>query len=266
MKLHNSTKVVILSLICLILLTTSPIPISGDFSEDFSDPTLEGWFLYISRPNETHTWGVQDDTLASTGTLYPGKFNGACHRTDVNPESSIWEFDLWGNNEGWQFGFQIGEFPLAEYDSNLEFGYTMPHFQLVVAAGMDSSGQNTTPVIRIVQYLNYFTFIKTIRPDDPQFRGWHHYRMERNGNDIKVFADGKRLLEAELATRYLSPNPYDSICMWTEIGSGVRVDNIKAVSRDDGGILMNPYFWGGLGIAVIGSAGFVTRNYFKKKA
>jgi hypothetical protein len=109
--------------------------------------------------------------------------------------------------------------------------------------------------------------LKSTYTGSSQFDGWHHYRIERNDNDIKAFVDGEQLLEAKLLSQYLSGNPYDSICIWTEVGSGVRVDNIKAVSRDDGGFnLMNPYFFGGLGIAVIGSAGFMTRNYLKKKA
>jgi DNA-binding transcriptional ArsR family regulator len=260
-------------------LISSPIAISGDFSEDFSDPILEGWLLYgtdstwgsdwFVQSNNTHTWGLIDDTLVSAGSLYSRNINLACHQTDVNPESSIWEFDMWGNNERWRFGFMISEFPTVNDSGN--YRGQMPSIILDISAGLGFTGQNETPAISIGQYYysldpaGTYSYIESITPDDSQLGGWHHYRIERNDNDIKVIADDIQLFDVELW--FDTPNPCDSICMYTEMGSGIKVDNIKAVSQDDnGGILTNPFFWGGIiAITMMGSAGFVTRNYLKKK-
>ncbi|MHA2252827.1 MAG: hypothetical protein ACXAD7_20865 [Candidatus Kariarchaeaceae archaeon] len=244
---------------------TSPIPIRGDFSEDFST-TSNGWIKY-SQLNNSHTWEVQDESLVSTGVLDDyDDFNFACHRTDVDTESAIWEFDMWGDEGRWRLAFRISEFPTIREEDGF-YRTNMPHFQIVVSAGVDPFGNPSSPEIALVQYhagTSDFRELTEIIPADSLLRGWHSYQIKRSDDRIKVYIDNSLQLEAELLSHGTAP--YDAICMGSEEGSGVKIDNIKARTDDDNGFPILYAFVGLVGIAIVGSLGYVSKIYFKKKA
>jgi hypothetical protein len=258
-------------LLATLLILIPVIPASGDFSEDFSDPELDGWILfdtYSTTTGTTSSWSVQNGSLMPTGNLNSyNDHNFACHDTDVNPRSSIWSFDMFGPSERWRLGFRVSLLPPLRDDGF--YTLFLPHFQVVVSAGLDANGNPSALQIGLVQFTDESSFqlLDDVEPEDELIRGRHTYRIEREDSDVTVYADDQLLLKAKLDE--METTDYDAICLWSERGSGVKVDNITAVEvnpRSDDSSLGTSITPITLGIVAIVTTRYFMMNYKKKFA
>lgn len=278
--------VVTFYLIILIIFTLSPLSIQGNFSEDFSG-SLDGWTTY-SKVDNSSTWEVQDGKLLSTGILDDyTDHNFACHITNADSDSSYWSWDLNGTDELWRLGFRISEFPTLRGDNT--YFPDMPHIQIVVSSGLDPNGNPGDSEIALVKYTTAFGFqmLINMEPSNEQLRGEHSYRIEMNTTDIALYEDEDLIL---IHDNTVDTSSFDSICLWSEEGSQVKIDNIIVGSLDDlittsssttesttnngtnpiesssdNGDALFPYFVIGAGIVTVTTAAYFTDITIKKK-
>jgi hypothetical protein len=89
-------------------------------------------------------------------------------------------------------------------------------------------------------------------------RGWHSYKIQREENNMTVYVNDQLILEGKLDES--ETTDYDSICLWSERGSGVKVDNITAVEvnprSDDSSVSTS------MTTITLGIVSIVTMRYF----
>jgi hypothetical protein len=236
-KMRGVTVVLLTAL--LLTLAINPATVSADFSEDFSDASLQNWTLYANDgenndPTIDHTWEIQDGTLVSAGNHSSyNHHNFACKSTEINEEAA-WSYDLYGpeNDSLWRYSFRISVFP-KNRSAWPEIPLANPsHIQVVSVLGLDPDGIPNSDLQIAAAQLQHdpsvgdpwvgWLHIGEISVTEEQLRGWHSYIIEKNSTHLSVHLDDEFLFTGSLHQQILKD--YDAICMWTELGSGVMVD------------------------------------------
>lgn len=272
----NSTKLATLSILLVTLLLHSGLPVYADFSEDFSGD-LSDWTMFArdaaSGDYIDHEWDVQDGELINTGT-----FSSYQEQTYVCQETGygegVWSFRLFGPEGRWRFGFRIAAFPAQhtnEYAPNYRPNFNLTQLTVGYDVGPNGESDNrydfSFSQLRTEPSWLGFYGIGSVNLTQDHIVGWHDYRIEKNSTHIFGFIDGEHVLEAGLR---LKTDSYDSICMWTDIGTGVKIDDITIGdfppdTTSNELPLSDILLFGSIATITVVGVTYTSRSYIKKK-
>ena len=266
------SKLIAISILTMFLLIVSPSTVYGNFTEDFTNPP-DNWLFYTENTtNWTNTtWEISQGALLSGGSNDFGLFNDACIKTGF--DQGVYTYDFYGPSGSYRFGFRISDYPTFNSSGIPEANPL--HVQVVTKIGVANNMQDSSvpPLVAISQ----FTKESRVSTDwfsiglnntnqhlsASQVRGWHHVSIEKNETTLLIFLDGLLVNSGVMLSH---TNTYDSVCIWTDKGSGVMFDNIsiKPLNQKPDNNLRNIIIIT-LSSIMGGGVIFGTRNYYKKK-
>ena len=236
MFMRRISKIAAFSVFIMMIMITTPSSVYGNYSQDFSKP-LDDWLFYAEGESDwtQSSWEISNGTLRSGGEKDFGIFEYACTKTEYI--SGIWDYDyFFGTDQSYRMGFRISKYPTYNETTGIP-DFSPSHVQVVqkIGTGNQTESAEYPPKIEIAQFyhekqsfsgwhiigLNFTNQVLT----ETQVRGWHHMSIVKNETYILVYLDG--FLVNQGALIQFSSMEYDSICLWTNKGTGVMFDNIS---------------------------------------
>ena len=275
MKSHvlTSKRSPIMVIFFTTLLLFIPFKVNAEFSDDFSSID-DGWIFYQRggdwAEESQHTWIIENGALKSGGVfINTTSTNLACHQTGI--DEGKWAFDIYGPTSGkYRFGFRVSVFPKVLNQTTGFVQWDPSHVQMVIEQGLDHSGQNATySDVGMSQLLNeaplwlgWYDIGPLAIVDSSEITGWHHYTFEKNSTHMWFTLDGNQLSKGSLVVS--ATTTYDSICLWSEIGSGVAIDNIILEKPSHSDDRLRAIILPTVGIVTLGGISYSGYSYFKR--
>ena len=243
---------------CLLILTvlsTSPVnaELQNVLNEEFSSSSND-WLFYAAGnndayPDQNSTWEIEDGALTSGGDYIDySRYNHACVQTKTS--EGTWSFRIYGVNDRYKAGFRISTPPQLNYEGEGDFSYPfypfiggwMPAMAMYIEHMQTSSGENVTynltGVSQIYTNSTYYSgwqenFVHRSVSNE-SISGWHSYSINKKERKVEMYKDGELFDVGEIVD---SVNvEYNSICLYAQIGTGVKFDDIsvsKFIDKDN---------------------------------